>query len=162
MEAKKMKGVSPVIATILMVMITVGLVAFSYTWFMNMGQTAQTQTGAQLSQMEKSQQGIKIGTAYCSNPPTCTDVIFEMRALSMNTLNIPTNGTSYYYNDAVTSIGVAGISGCTECNTNPELAPGQKCCGRITLTSSCKIGDKIRISIPWGAETIASVTGCPS
>lgn len=30
-----MKGISPVIATILMVMITVGLVAFSYNWFMS-------------------------------------------------------------------------------------------------------------------------------
>ena len=157
-----MKGVSPVIATILMVMITVGLVAFSYSWFMGMGQTAQTQTGAQLSQMEKSQQGIKIGTAYCSNSPACTDVIFEMRALSTNTLTIPTNGTSYYYNDEVKSIGAAGITGCTECNTNPKLGPGEKCCGKITLTSACKIGDKIRISIPWGAEAIASVTGCPS
>ena len=33
-ESRNLRGISPVIATILIVMITVGLVAFSYTWFM--------------------------------------------------------------------------------------------------------------------------------
>ena len=157
MITNKFKGVSPIIATILMVMITVGLVAFSYTWFMDMGQSAQTSTGTQLTAMEKARQGINIGTAYqCGN-----DICFEFRASAMNTIAIPTNGTSYYYNDAIKSIAAAGISGCTECNSAPELPPGSKCCGKITGIT-CKIGDKLKVSIPWGAEAVASVNGCSS
>ena len=157
MTTNKFKGVSPIIATILMVMVTVGLVAFSYTWFMSMGQSVQTSTGSQLTAMEKAQQGINIGTAYKCG----TDVCFEVRASALNSLTIPTNGTSYYYNNEVESITAASITGCTECSTAPELAPGGKCCGKIAGIT-CKIGDKLRISIPWGAETTASINGCSS
>ena len=65
MEAKKMKGVSPVIATILMVMITVGLVAFSYTWFMSMGERAKTGTEAAMAEITSSQAYISVDVLYC-------------------------------------------------------------------------------------------------
>ena len=133
MEAKKMKGISPVIATILMVMITVGLVAFSYSWFMGMGQTAQTQTGAQLSQMEKSQQSFDIPTAFENND---NEICFEIRASSMNTLDIPISGNNItvYWDNVPKDVGNYAGSG-SACNSLSEkLAPGASCFGNISGT----------------------------
>ena len=50
----KQKGVSPVIATILMVMITVGLVAFSYTWLMTVVEDSKSTELEQRELLKKS------------------------------------------------------------------------------------------------------------
>lgn len=83
-----MKGISPIIATILMVMIVIGLVAFSYSWFMSIGSGGKETTVTVISQMDKLRQDIEIGTAYqCGS-----DICFELRASTMNTIPIPING----------------------------------------------------------------------
>lgn len=154
------KGISPVIATILMVMITVGLVAFSYTWFMGMGQQAQQQTGSQLSSMEKSQQSFSIPTAYeCSDG----DICFELRASSMNTKSIPMNSSYihvYIDNEPVNLNAWDGGVGGDSCNTySGNLAAGSSCYGKVTVPGGCSSGETpvLKISHTWGASKMQSV-----
>ena len=166
MEVKNLKGVSPVIATILMVMITVGLVAFSYTWFMSLGQTSQVKVGQQMTQMEKSQQTFDILTAYkCANNNDNKedDVCFQIRASPINTLTIPVSNMSVYINDIPRRLGEMDLSkiGGNNCTTVGNLTPGATCYG-VVENYSCSIGDTIRIVIPWGAEKIRPITGCSS
>jgi flagellin-like protein len=160
MRNKNLKGISPVIATILMVMITVGLVAFSYSWFMGLGQTSQAKVGAQITQMEKAQQSFEILTAYsCDHDGDGdNDVCFQIKASTVNTLDIPTNGTSVYINDAPRDVSTwTGMS--PDCSTGPTLKPGESCYGAIN-NYDCSIGDTLRIVIPWGAEKIRPISGC--
>ena len=162
MEVKNLKGVSPVIATILMVMITVGLVAFSYTWFMSLGQTSQVKVGQQMTQMEKSQQTFDILTAYkCDhNNDNQDDVCFQIRASPINTLTIPVSNMSVYINDVPKNW--KGMNGALGANcTDANLTPGATCYG-VVENYSCSIGDTMRIVIPWGAEKIRPITGCSS
>jgi len=163
MEEKNLKGVSPVIATILMVMITVGLVAFSYTWFMSLGQTSQTRVGQQMEYMERMQQSFDIVTAYkCDhNTDGQSDVCFQIRASPTNTLAIPVGNMSVYINDVRKNWGEMNLSkiGGNNCTTIRSLNPGVTCCG-VVENYSCSIGDTIRIIIPWGAEKIRAITGC--
>jgi len=162
MVDRNLKGISPVIATILMVMITVGLVAFSYTWFMGMGQEAQTTAGTQISQMQKKQQSFDIPTAYeCQNDTIC----FEFRASSMNTLEIPINTTyiKAYVDDIPKSLSGwdVGITGYTNCTDSTDLAPGKNCYAQLDITTSptCPNGGVVvlKVSHTWGAEKMVSV-----
>jgi len=76
-------------------MITVALVAFTYFWFIGMGESGKSQSSEMVSKMEKSGQQIELVTAYqCGN-----DICFELKASALNTIPIPVNGTSYYIND---------------------------------------------------------------
>ena len=154
-ESGNLRGISPVIATILMVMITVGLVAFSYTWFMGLGETAKGRVGAGIAGMEKAQQDFSIPTAY-----ECVDnkICFEVRASSMNTLNLDPRELSAYVNDVPKNIenwdgDIAGNS----CDATTTLAPGESCYGKVNQT--CNTGEVyvLTLSHPWGAEKSVSV-----
>ena len=162
MEIKNSKGVSPVIATILMVMITVGLVAFSYSWFMSLGETAQGQVGKQITQMEKSQQSFDILTAYkCDhNLDTQWDVCFQIRASPTNTLPIPINEMNVYINNIPKQYGPMNQNFGSNC-TDVNLTPGSLCYG-VVEGYACSIGDTLRAVIPWGAEKIRPISGCSS
>jgi FlaG/FlaF family flagellin (archaellin) len=50
-----MKAISPAVGTILIVIITVGIVAFSYSWFISTGETGKKTTSTVISNMEKVQ-----------------------------------------------------------------------------------------------------------
>ena len=161
MEVKNLKGVSPVIATILMVMITVGLVAFSYTWFMSLGQTSQTRVGQQMEYMERMQQSFDIVTAYkCDhNTDGQSDVCFQIRASPTNTLAIPVGNMSVYIKDIQRNWGNMNQNFGPNCTAVGTLNPGASCYG-VVENYNCSIGDTIRIIIPWGAEKIRAITGC--
>ncbi len=154
---KQKKGISPVIATILMVMLTVGLVAFSYTWFRTTGEGAKEQSETQLTQLEKASQGIEIPIAYQCD----SDICFEIKASVMNSLTIPMNGNGYYVNNVPKTISAwdGGISG-TSCNsTDLTLALGTSCYGKIT-NYNCTLGDTLKVAISWGAEETKQIDGC--
>jgi flagellin-like protein len=151
-----MKGISPVVATILMVMITVVLVAFSFSWFQNMQSGIQQQTGNSMSQLEKSKQTIDLPTVYqCGS-----DICFAIRATSSNTYSIPLNGTTYLINGVpkTASTWNGDISGnsCTEITT---LVAGGVCYGKIQSTT-CAGGDVLKVSSAWGTESQKSIDKC--
>ncbi len=163
MTNNELKGISPVIATILMVMITVGLVAFSYSWFMGIGTTTQDKTGEQLSNMDKAGQAFNIPTVY-EDGTTANRINFEFKASSMNTLSLSAN-TSYlkaYLNNVPVIINSwdGGISGIECYNTTSKLSPGESCYGYITAAAgTCESGDTIALKLvhEWGAKQTISV-----
>jgi len=151
-----MKGVSPVIAVILMVMITVALVAFSYSWFQGTISQTQKQTEGILTQQEKMNQRMEITTAIKCG----ADICFELRAASTNNYNLDMNGTGYYLNGVPKTVAAwdGGIGGAS-CTVVTTLAPAQKCYGKIASTS-CKIGDVLEISTGWGTKRTTGINGC--
>jgi flagellin-like protein len=154
-----MKGISPVVATILMVMITVVLVAFSFTWFQNMQSGIQQQTGNSMSQVDKSRQTIDISTVYqCGS-----DICFAIRATSSNTYSIPLNGTSYMINGVPKSAsswdGSPGLSGGSPCTTVSTLVAGGICYGKI-LSTTCVAGDIFKVATSWGPDSQKSIDKC--
>ncbi len=159
MGINKRKGVSPVIATILMVMITVGLVAFSYSFFMGFGEKTVESTKEEFGKMKKGQQTFEIPTAYECNPD---EICFEFRASSKNTLDMPANESfiSLYVDNVPKSLKTwdGGISG-TACKGNTaKLSPGESCYGKVDQT--CDNGDTytLKISHSWDIDRTYSIT----
>jgi flagellin-like protein len=151
-----MKGISPVVATILMVMITVVLVAFSFSWFQNMQSGIQQQTGNSMSQLEKSKQTIDIPTVFqCGS-----DICFVIRASSSNTYGIPLNGTSYLINGVpkTASTWDGDISG-SPCTSVSTLVAGGLCYGKIS-GATCVAGDIFKVSTSWGTDSQKSIDKC--
>lgn len=54
-----MKGITPVIAIILLLLITISMVGFAFVWFQRVAQQTQTSTESQLAE-QLSQQGQKV------------------------------------------------------------------------------------------------------
>jgi len=161
MTTNNFKGISPVIATILMVMITVGLVAFSYSWFMGIGTTSQDKTGKQLSNMDKSGQSFNIPIAYESATPD--RINFEFKASSLNSLGLSANTSiKAYLNEVPVIINNwdGGLGGISCANTSSKLTPGESCYGYVTATAgTCNSGDTIAFKVihEWGAKQTISV-----
>lgn len=152
-----MKGISPVIAVILMVMITVALVAFSYSWLQKTMSESQGQTSKIISGQEEMSQRLEIATAYQCGANIC----FELRAASTNSRSLNMNGTGYYIRDVPkTSIAWDGGVGGLACSNTVTLAAGQKCYGMIENTQ-CAVGDSLKVSTGSGAtDTKGLTTGC--
>jgi flagellin-like protein len=152
-----MKGISPVIATILMVMITVVLVAFSYSWLQNTVTGTQEQTGNVISQADKLNQKVDIPTVYQCGP----DICFQLKAYTTNSYSVEMNSTSYYIHN-IPMVAVAwdgGVAG-TSCDAVTLLAPGASCYGKIAGTN-CQISQNdFKVSLAWGATTTKSISGC--
>ncbi|MGC9310972.1 MAG: archaellin/type IV pilin N-terminal domain-containing protein, partial [Candidatus Aenigmatarchaeota archaeon] len=94
------KGVSPVIATLLLVMITVVLVAFVNDFLNQLTQEAQGSTQKVLIRNEQMSQRFSIPTAYGCGGYIC----FEIKALGTNEYSIPTENSGYYINDVPKNI----------------------------------------------------------
>lgn len=108
------KGVSPIIATILLVMITVSLIASAYVWFIGMGESAKEQAERQITTSEESKQKLDLPTAFQCDSNIC----FELRAPQDNTLSMPINKTVYYINDEPKNINIwYGRTGSSSCLT---------------------------------------------
>lgn len=149
------KGVSPVVATILMVMITIALVAFSYSWFKTIAVGVTTTSNKMNTQMEKEQQEIRIGTVFVNG----TGLYFQLIASGVNSIPIEMDGSYFYINDVPKpNVSVWGHS--TECNVT--LAPGESCYGRITdyNSSNCHIGDIFKVLTPWNLQAFKKIGGC--
>ena len=160
--SKSLKGISPVIAIILMVMITVVLVAFAYSWLQGTMSETTKQTSDVLTQTEKMNQRVNIGTLYvCDSGANSSYICFELRAQTTNKYAIPLNGTGYYVSNVPKELYSwdGGISG-TPCSEDLSLAAGGRCFGRIPNSPSCSVGDVFKVSLPWGTETSKGIDGC--
>ncbi|MGC9310973.1 MAG: archaellin/type IV pilin N-terminal domain-containing protein [Candidatus Aenigmatarchaeota archaeon] len=153
---KTLKGISPVIAIILMVMITVVLVAFSYSWLQGTLEDTTKTTGTILTETQKQNQKITIPTLYkCGD-----DICFELKALTTNSYSIDMNGTTYYINNVPqTIVAWDGGTGGEDCDGLDYLAAGQRCYGKIE-DLDCRLGDTFRVNLAWGTETSKSIDGC--
>ncbi len=152
MGINKRKGVSPVIATILMVMITVGLVAFSYSFFMGVVKKSKETTGTAIGEITESQSFVSFDMLSCND----SHIIGVLRG---HMGNIDMNKTDYYYVESaggVSNIG-SSVSGCD--NTN--FAPGDTC--KFTYDGhdcgDCS-GDSIRVILANGRKESGTISGC--
>ncbi len=162
MTTNNLKGVSPVIATILMVMITVGLVAFSYTWFSGIAERAAEDTTGEMDSLEIKKQAFSIPTAY--EGAIADRIYFAFQTSSGNSLSMSPNTThvSAYLNEEPRTIGTwdGGIGGTACFNLASKLTQGQICYGFVDANAgSCNSGDMLSFKLEhsWGAKKTITV-----
>jgi hypothetical protein len=154
---KRFKGVSPVIATMLLVLLTVVLVSSVYKFSDEIASGAKKQTDESLTRNKQMHQAFVIPTAYGCGPYIC----FELKALGTNSMPIPIENAGYYINDVPKKSEIWPGSlplGSYDCSSNPVLNPGESCFGR--LDNICRPGDILRIQISWGTENFRSIMRC--
>jgi len=163
------KGVSPVIASVLMVMIAIGLIAFTYTWFTGMARQAKATGTKQMGEMEKALQELKIGNAVYNTSGEC--ICFTLRAPLTNSRNIPIKGFTHYYIDGKvvnlnfskcneTKCSVLGINfNDTAGNcTIGGLDPGDECWGAIFYNETNVYPTFFEIRHDWGVHEVEVIT----
>ena len=130
-----MKGITPVIAVILLLLITVSLVAFAFTWFTRIATTAATgienQTGKLLAT-----KSVRIENAKVSGTTTNIDL--------RNTGDVIINSgeLAFYIEDG----RVVGSLGCPA-----SIAPGSV----VTCSPpavQCNATQRLRVSVPGGGD----------
>ena len=141
---RKLRGVSDVIATILLIMVTVLLVAFVNNFLTDLAHKASDNADTAMQNNEKLNQKIAIPTAFCCGYEVC----FEVKALGTNKFSLPTERTDYYLNDNAEQVypwGSGEIG--PNCVRHPLLEPGQGCFGKLEgppgwtyITSASSLG----------------------
>ena len=156
MITNKFKGVSPIIATILMVMITVGLVAFSYTWFMGMTESTKRSTETSLGTMTSAQQQ---RISFDVQPyQDGGDVKFIMYGAGTESVNLSKVKTYKNDREPVNWTGVS-VGSLPACGSSAILASGDRCGAKVTWT--CSPGDGLTLVSPGGRDT-RTINGCSS
>lgn len=122
------KGISPVIAVVLLLMITISLVAFAYVWFTRLTGGALNQTVSEQEAL-KQQQGKRI----------------VIDGVSGNAITLRNVGT---YPVAITELSafVNGVVTTINCGVINTINPGQVV--TCTLGASCSAGGKVRVVSP--------------
>jgi len=150
--------VAAVLFIIIYVLITSLLVALSYMWLQGTMMEATKNTDDAINQATMMRQGIDITTAYqCGS-----DICFEIKAASTNTLPIDPSGAQYWVHDTLEEISLwdGGISG-GSCTAIIGLVPGQRCYGKI-LNLECIKDSELKVSLASGYESSKVITGCNS
>jgi flagellin-like protein len=149
----KKKGVSEVIATILMVMVTVMLVFFANKFFTDFAHTAtNTADNAQID-FQKQNQKIMIPTAYCCGSYIC----FEVKASGTNNLDLPTEKSGYYINNVPKKVYPWGSGDMgPNCVDNPVLSPGDNCLGKVN--GPCNGDIILKVVLPWNIQGYRAVS----
>ncbi len=138
-----MKGITPVIATILLLLITISMVGFAFVWFSGMlSNVATTSENATNQQMIQMNQKIAIESAKSGN----------IAVRNVGTYNINYTALSLYISGGVKSVGIgyAGLGG-TDCNwsTAALLSPN----GILVANCTCVPGNSIKVTAPGGSDT---------
>jgi flagellin-like protein len=135
------KGITPVIAVILLLLITISMVGFAFVWFQRVAITTTSAVENQTRNiLEKQQQVIKIDNIDSSSG---TDTKVYIRATG--TQSIPNSGLQVYVNGARQT-----------CAWDlPTLNPGSiiKC----TFAPVCTSGATLRVTAPGNLDE----TRCP-
>ncbi len=155
---QKRKGVSPVIASVLMVMIAVGLIAFAYSWFTAMARQAKAAGSKHMGEMEKTLQDLEIVTAtYVSS---ANKLCFQIKAPLTNSITVPLGPYITYvvdtnsYNSSQLSDSLTGCpSTGTNCKNKGGLEPGEECYGAIGYSEYPSF---FEIKHDWGAHEVAT------
>ena len=153
------KGVSPVIASVLMVVIAIVLVGYAYTVFYGMARRAGSTGTKAVGEMEKGMQKLEIITVIynISNGKLC----FKIRAPGSNTLAIPLGTHVIYLVDGKEVSLLGDLSGCpisgtTTCNqANLTLKPGESCYDAVNWTGGYPY--LFEIQHDWGAYDAESL-----
>ena len=143
------KGVSPVIASVLMVVIAIVLVGFAYTMFSGFARKGGEVGEKAMGEMEKSYQKLRIETAFYR---TADDYLcFKIKAPLSNSMTVPIKNYVTYFADGVEytpteNLTVCGFSG-NACNTTVGLNPGDACYDSIKVANDPSF---FEIKHEWG------------
>lgn len=124
-----MKGITPVIAVILLMLITISMVGFAFVWFSRIAITAQNATEAQLQNVLNQQaQIIRIDSLGGGS------VVVR----NVGTQAIPGTQIQVYVNGVIRSGACPGTT----------LAPG----ATISCSATCSSGSRIRVTSPGNLD----------
>lgn len=123
-----MKGISPVIAVVLLLMITISLVAFAYIFFMRLTGGAMNETTSQQEAL-RQQQGKRIA----------------IDGVSGNAITLRNIGT-YPVGVTEISVFVNGVITTLNCGAITTINPGTVL--TCTLATSCSAGGRVRVVSP--------------
>lgn len=126
-----MKGITPVIAIILLLLITISMVGFAFIWFQRVQGTITNETETQLNnQFNQQAQKISIDNAHL------TQVVIR----NIGTATIQGSAISVYLG------GVVQTSPCSG-----SVAPG----ATITCTiTSCSVGQAVKATSPGNTDEV--------
>lgn len=132
-----MKGITPVIAVILLLIITISMVGFAFVWFQRVAFTAQTATESTL-QTTLTQQGqtIRIDNVEYSTNKVQIRSIGTQSILNSN-LNVYLNGTKQ-----------------TCAWDSPSLAPGSIITCTFGTGCASGSGTKLRVTSPGNLDEV--------
>lgn len=134
-----MKGITPVIAIILLLLITISMVGFAFVWFTRVSELATQQTQAQLEeQLTQQAQKIRID-AVASTADRVT-------VRNSGSQSIPLNKISVFV--------AGGSRTCTWLPTG-DLAVGATT--TCTWSGACTSGQLIKVTAPGGSDSV----NCP-
>ncbi|OYT43564.1 MAG: hypothetical protein B6U88_00675 [Candidatus Aenigmarchaeota archaeon ex4484_56] len=154
MVYKGHKGISPVIATILMVMITVALVGILFTWFTGMTEKQQEETNKQYEGVVQRSQSILITVAYYDASEG--GVVVEVRAPASNTRSVNLTGSTYLVDNVIQN-SLLTYSGGTSC-TADLLDPGEAC--YMVVGTTCHSGSTVSIITPDAIRASRTIDNC--
>jgi flagellin-like protein len=130
-----MKGITPVIAIILLLLITISLVGFAFIYFTRVTEVATQKTQEQLEHVISSQQMVVVIDNYAGT---------SLSVRNRGTATFGTGNVSIYKNNVLTT--------CPGTGWNPAmLGPGQV--SVCTFSAACVEGDVIRVTTPGGQDS---------
>lgn len=133
-----MKGITPVIAIILLLLITISMVGFAFVWFNRISQTLTNATQSEL-ESQLSQQAKKVSII---NPRAGSPGAIDVRNTGTATI-LSTDASVYIAGNRT----VAGAAGCGN-PVMPTVGPGSV----ATITCNCAIGDEIKVVVPGNTD----------
>ncbi len=140
------KGITPVIAIILLLLITISMVGFAFVWFSRVAQTATEQTEKQL-QSDLSRQGKKIAI---DNLQLSTGVLEGSVSIrNIGTSNIAAGDIKLYVNNAV-QVG---------CDSLALAAGAVGSCDIDVNTCNSDSGNTLRVTAPGNQDQVTCGTG---
>ncbi len=147
MVSRNSKGISAVIAVIMLLMITVALAGMAYVWFTGVFSQVTTSVGNQTIQTTIAL-GTKfvIETAYNDSNPA-TQVKFVLR--NTGTQNIDLSGLGVYINDVSQTLSATGT-----------VSPGQKSSVLTISPTGFNCGKSLRVTGGVGGYEAAKTISC--
>lgn len=127
------KGITPVVAVILLLLITIAMVGFAFVWFSRVVQSAGS-AGEESLQSQLDQQGkrVKIDNAAAGAGSTIT-------IRNIGTRNIQPSEIVVYINNALVT-----------CTVPSAIAPGGF--ASCDPSTDCVAGQKVRVTAPGGVD----------
>ncbi|MBS3050856.1 MAG: hypothetical protein J4400_01785 [Candidatus Aenigmarchaeota archaeon] len=130
-----MKGITPVIAIILLLLITISMVGFAFVWFQRVAQTATDSTDTQLQQ-QLSQQAQKIRIESAAGT--------AVNLRNTGSQSIPASAVAIFVNGTATTSG--------NCPSVPQAAGSVFACS--STAAVCSGSSTIRVTAPGNSDQI--------
>lgn len=135
-----MKGITPVIAVILLLLITVSLVGFAFVWFTRISTTAGTAIENKTGELLRSK-SIRVENARAT--------AVDLRNTGSVTIN--ENELAFYINNARNTTTIT----CGAAATNDAIAPNAVLSCTLGVADNCGPGVPLRVTVPGGQDIVS-------